>query len=182
MISGFSFWALYPITITRKSRKFIKNPNILKYENVISRTLEILFKWHCCQNNSATLLIVCHIVAFQENLTPLDLLNWVCFFVCLFVCFSFNAQKVEIVIETQIHIHLNFIDPKINIFRDFRVFVLSPIPKNKNSEITEILQKCHNTEIWECSLESSCSSNHKNLNTIQSYFQSGTTYLSFKSF
>ena len=42
---------------------------------------------------------------------------------------------------------LNFVDPKIEIFRDFRVFVLRPIPKNENSEITEILQKRHNTVI-----------------------------------
>ena len=39
------------------------------------------------------------------------------------------------------HIYLSFIDPKIKIFRDFRVFVLSSIPKKENSEITEILQK-----------------------------------------
>ena len=30
---------------------------------------------------------------------------------------------------------------KVKIVLDFRVFVLSPIPKNENSEITEILQK-----------------------------------------
>ena len=42
---------------------------------------------------------------------------------------------------------LKFADPKIKIFHDFWVFVLSPIPKNENSEITEILQKRHNTEI-----------------------------------
>ena len=39
------------------------------------------------------------------------------------------------------HMHFNFIDSKINIFRDFRGFVLSPITKNKNLEITGILQK-----------------------------------------
>ena len=43
--------------------------------------------------------------------------------------------------------HLNIIDPKVKIFRDFRVFVLSSIPKNENSEITEILQKGRNTEM-----------------------------------
>ena len=120
VISGFLFWALYPKTKTRKSRKFIKNPKILKYENVISKTLEILFKWHHSQNDSSTMLIMCHIFVFQEIVTSLDLLNWVCFF---FVYFSFNAQKVEIVIEKQIHMHLNFIDPKIKIFLDFWVFV-----------------------------------------------------------
>ena len=36
----------YSQTETRKSRKFIKNPKILKYENVTSKTLEIPFKWH----------------------------------------------------------------------------------------------------------------------------------------
>ena len=43
--------------------------------------------------------------------------------------------------------YLNFADPKVKIFRDFRIFVLSPIPKIKNSEITEIYQKPENTEI-----------------------------------
>ena len=37
--------------------------------------------------------------------------------------------------------HLIFEDPKIKIFRDFRIFILRPIHKNENSEITEILQK-----------------------------------------
>ena len=37
--------------------------------------------------------------------------------------------------------YLNFKDPKTRIFRDFRVFLLSPIPKNENSEIMEIHQK-----------------------------------------
>ena len=68
---------------------------------------------------------------------------------------SFNTQKVKIVIKKQVHIHLSFIDPKIKIFRDFWVFILSSIPKNENSEITEILQKGHNTEMWECSFKSS---------------------------
>ena len=36
--------------------------------------------------------------------------------------------------------HFNFIDPIIRIFRDFRVFDLSPVLKNENQEITEILQ------------------------------------------
>ena len=44
---------------------------------------------------------------------------------------------------------------KIKIFRDFRIFVLSPIPENENSEITEIPQKDHNTEMWGCSFKSS---------------------------
>ena len=33
-------------------------------------------------------------------------------------------------------------------FRSFRVFVLSPMPKSENSEITETHQKPRNTEIW----------------------------------
>ena len=44
---------------------------------------------------------------------------------------------------------------KIKILRDFRVFVLSPTPKNENSEITEILQKLYNTEIVEYSFKNS---------------------------
>ena len=35
----------------------------------------------------------------------------------------------------------------VEIFRDFRVFVLSPIPKNENSEIRKILQKRYNAKI-----------------------------------
>ena len=33
------------------------------------------------------------------------------------------------------------------IFRSFRVFILSPLPKNENSEITETHQKPRNTEM-----------------------------------
>ena len=43
--------------------------------------------------------------------------------------------------------HLKFVGPKIEIFRDFWVFVLRAMPKNENSEISEILQKRHNTVI-----------------------------------
>ena len=43
--------------------------------------------------------------------------------------------------------HLNFVDPEIEICRNFRVLVLSPIPKNENSEISEIHEKLQNTEI-----------------------------------
>ena len=91
----FLFWALYSETKTRKSWKFIKNPKILKYENVIFQELLKLFKWDS-QNNSATLLIMCHIFVF------LDLLTSVCFFV---VYFRFNAQKVEIVIDWKTDLH-----------------------------------------------------------------------------
>ena len=37
--------------------------------------------------------------------------------------------------------NLSSVDPKIEIFCDFRVFFLRIILKNKNLEITEILQK-----------------------------------------
>ena len=37
--------------------------------------------------------------------------------------------------------HLNFVDPKVKIFRDFQVFILGSIPKAENSEITEIYEK-----------------------------------------
>ena len=171
VISGFSFWALYPKTEIRKSRKFIENPKILKYENKISKTLEILFKWHHSQNHSATMLIICYISFSRDSDTSrfvkLSLrfffcffffLLWLFFFVCLFVYSSFNAQNVEIVIEKQIHMYLNFIDPKIQIFRDFWVFVLSPISKDEILEIMEILQKRHDTEIWECSFKNSWNS------------------------
>ena len=49
--------------------------------------------------------------------------------------------------EKQINMYLNFADLKIGIFRDFPVFVLSPIPKNENSEITGIHRKTQYTEI-----------------------------------
>ena len=43
--------------------------------------------------------------------------------------------------------HLNFLDPNIEIFSDFGVFIISLTAKNENLEITEILQKRRNTEI-----------------------------------
>ena len=47
----------------------------MKYKNVTSKALEMLFKWHQSRNDPATLLIMNHILAFYEHLTPLDLLN-----------------------------------------------------------------------------------------------------------
>ena len=47
-----------PKTKTQKSRKFYKKAIILKYENVASKVVEMLFKWHQTQNHSATLLIL----------------------------------------------------------------------------------------------------------------------------
>ena len=80
---------------------------------------------------------------------------WIYWINPVFVYVSFNTQIVKIVVKKQIHLYVSVINPKIKTFRDFRVFVLSPIPKNENSEITEILQKGHNTEMWECSFKSS---------------------------
>ena len=54
---------------------------------------------------------------------------------------SFHTQKVKIVIKKKVHIHLSFTDPKIKIFRDSPVFVLSLTPKNENSEITKFHKK-----------------------------------------
>ena len=65
----------------------------------------------------------------------------------VFVYVSFNIKTVKIMVKKQIRMHLNVINPKIKIFSDFWVFVLSLIPKNENSEITEILQKRHNTKM-----------------------------------
>ena len=50
-------------------------------------------------------------------------------------------------IEKQIHMNLKFADLKTEIFRDFRVFVLSPIPHKDNSEVKEIHQKPQYIEI-----------------------------------
>ena len=42
---------------------------------------------------------------------------------------------------------------KIKIIYGFQVCVLSFLPKNESSEITETLQKFHNPEIWEIILK-----------------------------
>ena len=83
-------------------------------------------------------------------LIPLDILIW-----CLFCYVSLNTQKVKIVIIKQVHINLCFIEPKIEIFCDFWVFIWRSISKNENLEITEIHQKPQNTEIWECNFKKS---------------------------
>ena len=49
----------------------------------------------------------------------------------------------------------NFVERKIEIFRDFWVFLLRPISKTENSEIPKIQQKRHNTVIWEYSFKNS---------------------------
>ena len=45
------FWALYHKTDTRKSRQVYKNVVILKCENVASKVVEMVFKWHQTQNH-----------------------------------------------------------------------------------------------------------------------------------
>ena len=71
----------------------------------------------------------------------------------------------------------------MQVFRDFQVFVLSPTPKNENSEVTEILQKHHNTVILECSFKTlEICSNDIKLKMIQPHCGSCSRYLSFKSF
>ena len=84
VVFGFSFWALYPKTKTWKSRKPIKNPEILTCEYVTSKTLEILFKQHQNYNDSATLLIMQQLFGFLKHLTPLNVLNWARFCLCQF--------------------------------------------------------------------------------------------------
>ena len=145
---------------------------ILKNEN--SEITEILQKgyntemWECnfkiswnavqMTSNSKSFSHIANLVAGIWSLKAFDpcgYINLISFLLCQFkdVIFlvSFNTQKVKIVINKQVHIYLSFIDPKIKIFCDFQVFVLSPIPKNQNSEIMEILQKGLNTEMWGCS-------------------------------
>ena len=64
-------------------------------------------------------------------------------------------QNKEINTQNPFDIALEVKAKKIKISRDFRVFVLRPMPENENSEIAEILQKGHDTEMWECSFKSS---------------------------
>ena len=64
-------------------------------------------------------------------------------------------QNKEINAQNPFNIALEVKTKKIKIFHDFRVFVLSPMPENENSEIAEILHKGHDTEMWECSFKSS---------------------------
>ena len=58
-------------------------------------------------------------------------------------------------IKKEVHICLNFPDPRTEIFRDFRVFGLSPILNKENSEITEIHLKPQNTELGERNFKNS---------------------------
>ena len=61
---------------------------------------------------------------------------------------SILTLKKSIVVEKQTRMHSSVINLKIKIIHDFQGFLLSLTPKNENLEITEILQECHNTEIW----------------------------------
>ena len=137
------------IKIFRDFRVFVLRP-ILKNEN--SEITEILRKghntetweysfkssWNTVQmkSNSKSFSHIANLVAGIWDLKAFDTCRYITFIPCYI---SFNTQKVKIVIKKQVHIYLSFIDPKIKIFNDFRVFVLNPIPKSENSEITEIL-------------------------------------------
>ena len=75
-----------------------------------------------------------------------------------FCLFYFNPQKNKTVIRKQFHIHLSFINPKRNIFLDLQVIFFIPLPQKETTEISEILQERHHTEIWECIFKNSCNS------------------------
>lgn len=105
------------------------------------------------QNDSATLPLICQVFVLWELLTPIYFLSWI-----RFVCFTFNTQKNKTVIRKQIHIHLSFINPKRNIFVDLQVIFFIPLPQKETTEMLEILQERHNTEIWECIFKNSCNS------------------------
>ena len=80
---------------------------------------------------------------------------WIYWINPVFAYISFNTHITIILGKNQIHMYVSVINLKIKIFRYFRVFILSTIPKNENPEITGILQKGHNIEMWECSLKCS---------------------------
>ena len=58
-------------------------------------------------------------------------------------------------VKTQVHMHSSVINQKTKTLCDFRVLVLSPLPKNEDSEIPEIHQKPQHTEMWVCSFKTS---------------------------
>ena len=149
-----SFWALDLKTQTRKLRKK------KHYDTVIwkcsFKTVGILFKWRRTQNNLNRIADYVAGICLLKTSDPSKFIK-----LSLFLFMSLlTLRKLITVMKKQIHMHSSFITQKIKIFRDFQVFVLSLIPKNENSGITEILQKRHNTERGECSFKN-------NWNTVQ---------------
>ena len=137
----------------------------------------------CCSNEINLKMIQPHCTSCSSNLgfksfCPL----WTYQIEPVFTYVSFNTQTVKIVVKTHIHMHWSLTNLKIKIFREFRVFVLSPTPKNENSEITEILQKRQNTEMWECRFKKHQTQNHSATLLITYLGFITFNYLGFKSF
>ena len=116
---------------TRKSREFIKNPEILKCEYETSKNdnqskATSVSKWFSHIANPATANWV------LKSFDPSEYLK-----LNLFLFMPVLTFKQ---LKWWSNIHWTVINQKIKIFRDFRVFVINPIPKNENSEIIEIHQ------------------------------------------
>ena len=104
--------------------------------------------WNVIQTtsvSSATLLIIQQLFGFK-NFWPIWAykIEPACFVPIL------TLKHLKQWAKKQLRMRFTVINLKIKIFRDFRGFVLSPIPINKHLELTEILQKGHNNEMWKC--------------------------------
>ena len=143
------------IKIFRDFRGFVLRP-ILKNEN--SEIAEILLKghntemWECSfksswnafqmTSNSKSFGHIANLVASIWVLKAFDSSGYITFD-SLFVMSVLTLKKLKQWSKKR-SIYLSFIDPQKKVFPWFPSFVLSSIPKNENSEITEILQKGHN--------------------------------------
>ena len=108
----------------------------------------------CCSNDISLKMIQPHCSSCRSNSGFRSFWSlWTYQIEPVFAYVSFNTQTVKRVVKTQIHIHWSLIRLKIKIFRDFGVFILRPTGINENSEITQILQKRQNTDIWDCSFK-----------------------------
>ena len=136
MISGFSFWTHTP-----------KGGN-----SEIMETLQKLKMQHHMTLNEKWFRHIANYVAGMCLLRASDSSRFIKLSQFLFMSVLKN-QKVKIVVKKQTRMHLSVINLNIKIIRYFQVFVLGLTPKNENLEITETLQKRHNTEIWQCSFK-----------------------------
>ena len=145
MISGFLFWTLYPKVKTWKSWKFYK-----------SWKFSIIRNWntfHMTSNSKWFRHIVHHVVAGLCLLIASNSSRFIKLSPFFFLCQFQHSKSHNSGRKMKPHVFERY-QPENKDYPWFPGFCFKSFtPKNENLEITEILQECHNTEIWEYSFK-----------------------------
>ena len=126
MVFRFLFWVLWPEMKTRKTWKFYKNTIILKYGNIASKKVRMLFK---ILSNRKWFSHIANRVASIYFLRAPDPSRFLKSRSFLFTS-VLTLEKVGFSSKNNLEKHLKYIDSKIKIFNFIQVFFVKRFPFN----------------------------------------------------